>query len=52
MVCTNTLRTAKGNEKLVEYWREKYHNKNPIQALTSWLIKNDDDGMGLTPIND
>jgi len=52
LVCTNTLRTAKGNEKLVEYWREKYHNKNPIQALTSWLIKNDDDGMGLTPIND
>ena len=51
LVCTNTLRTAKGNEKLVEYWREKYHNKNPIQALTSWLIKNDDDGMGLTPIN-
>ncbi|MBF83836.1 MAG: hypothetical protein CL489_05100 [Acidobacteria bacterium] len=52
LVCTNTLRTAKGNEKLVKYWREKYHNKNPIQALTSWLIKNDDDGMGLTPIND
>lgn len=52
LVCTNTLRTAKDNEKLVEYWREKYHNKNPIQALTSWLIKNDDDGMGLTPIND
>jgi hypothetical protein len=51
LVCTNTLRTAKGNEKLVEYWREKYHNKNPIQALTSWLIKNDDDGMGLTPIS-
>jgi len=52
LVCTNALHTAKGNEKLVEYWREKYHNKNPIQALTSWLIKNDDDGMGLTPIND
>lgn len=51
LVCTNTLRTAKGNEKLVKYWRKKYHNKNPIQALTSWLIKNDDDGMGLTPIS-
>jgi len=48
----DALHTAKVNSELTEHWRKKYYNKNPIQALTSWLIKNDDDGMGLTPIND
>jgi hypothetical protein len=58
LVCTSirkdlddALYTAKVNGEVSEYWRKKYYNKDPVEVLTSWLIKKKD-GMGLTPIND
>ena len=49
----DALHTAKVNSELTEHWREKYYNKDPIDMLASWLIKDEDSNnndFGLTPV--
>ena len=45
----DALHTAKINGEHALHWKEKYHNKDPIGALSSWLIKRDEPDMSITP---
>jgi len=47
----DALHTAKTNGESAEYWKEKYYNKDPIEVISSWIIKKDE-GVGLTPVID
>ena len=38
----DALYTAKINGENAKHWEEKYHNKGPIGALSSWLLKRDE----------
>ena len=38
----DALYTAKINGENAEHWKKKYHDKGPIGALSSWLLKRDE----------